>query len=79
MHTPVYTSGMHSRYTMPWISKNTSRIVFTLEQSKRNFCLRGDCGCIFNDKLKWTKHVEHVISKARKRLFFLKRLAGVRF
>ncbi|GFS89084.1 hypothetical protein TNCV_1258401 [Trichonephila clavipes] len=24
--------------------------------------------CIFDNKLKWTKHLEHVISKARKRL-----------
>ncbi|GFW47690.1 uncharacterized protein TNCV_2828811 [Trichonephila clavipes] len=32
--------------------------------------------CIFDNKLKWSKHVEHVVSKARKRLPILKRLAG---
>ncbi|KFM71137.1 putative RNA-directed DNA polymerase from transposon X-element, partial [Stegodyphus mimosarum] len=36
-------------------------------------------GCIFDNKMKWTKHAEHVISKARKRLPILKRLAGAKW
>ncbi|GFQ99833.1 putative RNA-directed DNA polymerase from transposon X-element [Trichonephila clavata] len=35
-------------------------------------------GCIFDNKLKWANHVEHVVSKARKRLPILKRLAGAK-
>ncbi|GFY08481.1 putative RNA-directed DNA polymerase from transposon X-element [Trichonephila clavipes] len=35
-------------------------------------------GCIFDNKLKWTKRVEHVILKAWKRFPILKRLAGAK-
>ncbi|GFW74921.1 RNase H domain-containing protein [Trichonephila clavipes] len=31
-------------YTMPWISKNTSSMTFSLERTWRNFRFRGDCG-----------------------------------
>ncbi|GFT11389.1 uncharacterized protein LOC103524116 [Trichonephila clavipes] len=33
-------------------------------------------GCALDNKLKWTKHAELVVSKARKRLSILKRLTG---
>ncbi|GFS95844.1 uncharacterized protein LOC103524116 [Trichonephila clavipes] len=36
-------------------------------------------GCALNNKLKWTKHAELVVSKARKRLSILKRLTGVKW
>ncbi|GFW26500.1 probable RNA-directed DNA polymerase from transposon X-element [Trichonephila clavipes] len=36
-------------------------------------------GCALDNKLKWTKHAELVVSKARKRLFILKRLTGVKW
>ncbi|GFV22868.1 uncharacterized protein LOC103524116 [Trichonephila clavipes] len=36
-------------------------------------------GCALDNKLKWTKHAEHVVSKARKRLSILKRLTGVKW
>ncbi|GFY07860.1 transposable element Tcb2 transposase [Trichonephila clavipes] len=36
-------------------------------------------GCALDNKLKWTKHAELVLSKARKRLFILKRLTGVKW
>jgi ribonuclease HI len=36
-------------------------------------------GCILDCKLNWTKHAEHVVSKARKKLPILKRLAGVKW
>ncbi|GFT94337.1 uncharacterized protein LOC103524116 [Trichonephila clavipes] len=34
---------------------------------------------LFDNKLKWTKHAELVVSKARKRLSILKRLTGVKW
>ncbi|GFV57532.1 probable RNA-directed DNA polymerase from transposon BS [Trichonephila clavipes] len=36
-------------------------------------------GCALDNKLKWTKHAELVVSKARKRLSILKRLTGVKW
>ncbi|GFV60517.1 uncharacterized protein LOC103524116 [Trichonephila clavipes] len=36
-------------------------------------------GCALDSKLKWTKHAELVVSKARKRLSILKRLNGVKW
>ncbi|GFV83855.1 probable RNA-directed DNA polymerase from transposon BS [Trichonephila clavipes] len=36
-------------------------------------------GCGLDNKLKWTKHAELVVSKARKRLSILKRLTGVKW
>ncbi|GFU64610.1 probable RNA-directed DNA polymerase from transposon X-element [Trichonephila clavipes] len=36
-------------------------------------------GCALDNKLKWTKHAEIVVSKPRKRLSILKRLAGVKW
>ncbi|GFW40231.1 probable RNA-directed DNA polymerase from transposon BS [Trichonephila clavipes] len=36
-------------------------------------------GCALDTKLKWTKHAELVVSKARKRLSILKRLTGVKW
>ncbi|GFW54403.1 uncharacterized protein LOC103524116 [Trichonephila clavipes] len=36
-------------------------------------------GCALDNKLKWTKHAELVVSKARKRLCILKRLTGVKW
>ncbi|GFX99344.1 putative rna-directed dna polymerase from transposon bs [Trichonephila clavipes] len=36
-------------------------------------------GCALDTKLKWTKHAELVVSKARKRLSILKRLIGVKW
>ncbi|GFW06112.1 putative RNA-directed DNA polymerase from transposon X-element [Trichonephila clavipes] len=35
-------------------------------------------GCALDNKLKWTKHAEFVVSKARKRLSILKKLTGVK-
>ncbi|GFS81060.1 putative RNA-directed DNA polymerase from transposon X-element [Trichonephila clavipes] len=35
--------------------------------------------CALDNKLKWTKHAELVVSKARKRLSILKRLTGVKW
>ncbi|GFV11996.1 uncharacterized protein LOC103524116 [Trichonephila clavipes] len=36
-------------------------------------------GCALDNKLKWTKHAERVVSKARKRLSILKKLTGVKW
>ncbi|GFV16528.1 uncharacterized protein LOC103524116 [Trichonephila clavipes] len=36
-------------------------------------------GCALDKKLKWTKHAELVVSKARKQLSILKRLTGVKW
>ncbi|GFQ87504.1 putative RNA-directed DNA polymerase from transposon X-element [Trichonephila clavata] len=36
-------------------------------------------GCILDNKLKLTKHVEHIVSKAKKTLSILKRLAGAKW
>ncbi|GFT77251.1 probable RNA-directed DNA polymerase from transposon X-element [Trichonephila clavipes] len=36
-------------------------------------------GCALDNKLKWIKHAELVVSKARKRLSILKRLTGVKW
>ncbi|GFV60396.1 uncharacterized protein LOC103524116 [Trichonephila clavipes] len=36
-------------------------------------------GCALDNKLKWTKHAELVVSRARKRLSILKRLTGVKW
>ncbi|GFV36384.1 putative RNA-directed DNA polymerase from transposon X-element [Trichonephila clavipes] len=36
-------------------------------------------GCALDNKFKWTKHAELVVSKARKRLSILKRLTGVKW
>ncbi|GFW22446.1 torsin-1B [Trichonephila clavipes] len=36
-------------------------------------------GCALDNKLKWTKHAELVVSKATKRLSILKRLTGVKW
>ncbi|GFR16446.1 putative RNA-directed DNA polymerase from transposon X-element [Trichonephila clavata] len=65
----------------------TTSQYFTLSRQPftANFVYRGSVlqhndastylGCIFDNKLKCTKHIEHAVSKARKGLPILKRVA----
>ncbi|GFR17077.1 uncharacterized protein TNCT_513881 [Trichonephila clavata] len=56
------------------LKRNSSRRYLLLHND-----VSTDLDCILDNKLKGSKHVEHVVSKARKRLPILKRLAGAKW